>query len=301
MRRMVDYAKFKLAPPADVTALPPRDLSAHLKSATLSEFDSKSLLRDAGIALPDEVLVTEQERAGRRDRARRLSAGDENPVAATSRTRAKSAASASTSPPRARRSRPIDALLDSARQASAGRRDPGRAGRPDGEEGRRDHRRHACTDATFGPMIMVGLGGITTELFRDVIYRPAPVSAAEASAMLANSKAAPLLNGFRGAAKADVAGAVAIDLADLACLPRAAASEISEIELNPVLVHPEGQGVTIVDALVVPKAVSRRPGERCSHPRAGVAARSESREDLPRRRPLHPATAAYGSPPARGG
>ncbi len=59
-------------------------------------------------------------------------------------------------------------------------------------------------DATFGPMIMVGLGGITTELFRDVIYRPAPVGAAEASAMLAELKAAPLLNGFRGAAKADV-------------------------------------------------------------------------------------------------
>ena len=60
-------------------------------------------------------------------------------------------------------------------------------------------------DATFGPMVMVGLGGITTELFRDVIYRPAPVSAAEAAAMLDGLKAAPLLHGFRGAAKADVA------------------------------------------------------------------------------------------------
>ena len=60
-------------------------------------------------------------------------------------------------------------------------------------------------DATFGPMIMVGLGGITTEFFRDVIYRPAPVSSAEASAMLGELKAAPLLNGFSGAAKADVA------------------------------------------------------------------------------------------------
>src|SRR5579859_6061171 len=39
-------------------------------------------------------------------------------------------------------------------------------------------------DATFGPMVMVGLGGVTTELFRDVIYRPAPVSTMEAETML---------------------------------------------------------------------------------------------------------------------
>ena len=58
MRRLVEYANFRLAPPVDVSALPPRDLSAHLQSATLSEFDSKSLLREAGIALPDETLVT---------------------------------------------------------------------------------------------------------------------------------------------------------------------------------------------------------------------------------------------------
>ena len=48
-------------------------------------------------------------------------------------------------------------------------------------------------DATLGPMVMVGLGGITTELFRDVVYRPAPVGAAEAEAMLSELKAAPLL------------------------------------------------------------------------------------------------------------
>ena len=75
-------------------------------------------------------------------------------------------------------------------------------------------------DATFGPMIMVGLGGITTELFRDVIYRPAPVSAEEAAAMLAELKAAPLLNGFRGAAKADVA-ALSRLIAQVSVLARA--------------------------------------------------------------------------------
>jgi acetyltransferase len=105
-------------------------------------------------------------------------------------------------------------------------------------------------DSTFGPLIMVGLGGITTELFKDVIYRPAPVGAAEAAAMLAELKAAPLLNGFRGAPKADVQALSAL-IAQISLLAARFRSEISEIELNPVLVHPQGQGVTIVDALVV--------------------------------------------------
>src|SRR5882757_8484590 len=58
MRRLADYASFKPAPPADGAALPARDLSAHLKPEAYSESDSKALLREAGIVLPDEVLVS---------------------------------------------------------------------------------------------------------------------------------------------------------------------------------------------------------------------------------------------------
>jgi acetyltransferase len=105
-------------------------------------------------------------------------------------------------------------------------------------------------DPTFGPMVMTGLGGITTELFKDVIWRPAPVSASEAAAMLAELKAAPLLHGFRGAVKADVA-ALSELIAQLSQLAARCRDQIAEIEINPVLVHPEGRGVTIVDALVV--------------------------------------------------
>jgi hypothetical protein len=100
-------------------------------------------------------------------------------------------------------------------------------------------------------MIMVGLGGITTELYKDVVYRPAPVSADEATAMLDELKAAPLLHGFRGAPNADVP-ALAQLIAQISQLAAGHASDIAEIELNPVLVHPVGEGVTIVDALVVP-------------------------------------------------
>src|SRR5665213_198258 len=60
LRRMVQRAKFKLAPAVEAPPPAPPDISGYLKSATLSESDSKSLLREAGIALPDEVLVTEK-------------------------------------------------------------------------------------------------------------------------------------------------------------------------------------------------------------------------------------------------
>jgi hypothetical protein len=106
-------------------------------------------------------------------------------------------------------------------------------------------------DATFGPMVMVGFGGVTTELFKDVIYRPAPVGVEEAVTMLNELKAAPLLHGFRGAPKADV-GALITLIAQISQLAAWHRDEIAEIEINPVLVHPESEGTTIVDALVVP-------------------------------------------------
>jgi acyl-CoA synthetase (NDP forming) len=252
MRRLVDYANFRLAPPVDMTAMPSRDISAHLASDTLSEFDSKSLLRDAGLALPDEVLVKTRDEldaaigaAGfplvmkiqSRDIPHKSEVGGVR-VNITAKGEAFTA---------------YGALLD-----SAGKHRPDAAiqGVLVGQMAQKGVEIIIGTlqDRTFGPMVMVGLGGITTELFRDVIYRPAPVSAAEASAMLASLKAAPLLNGFRGSAKADVAVLSQL-ISQVSVLAARYAREISEIELNPVLVHAQGQGVTIVDALVVPLPV----------------------------------------------
>jgi len=249
MRRLVEYSNFKLAP-SDVTALSPCDLSAHLQSATLSEFDSKALLRDAGIAVLDEMLVTARDeldaavaRAGfplvmkiqSRDIPHKSEIGGVR-VNITTKGEAFMA---------------YGALLDNARKH---RLEAAIQGVLVGAMAKKGVEIivGTLTDKTFGPMIMVGLGGITTELFRDVIYRPAPVSAEEASAMLGSLKAAPLLNGFRGAAKADVA-ALSRLISDVSVLAAQHAEQISEIEINPVLVHAEGQGVTIVDALVVPR------------------------------------------------
>ncbi len=141
MRQLVQRAKFKLEPPVAIAAPKQFDISTHLKSATLSEHDSKSLLRDAGIELPNEILVTDKERAGRRDRESRLPAGDENPVARypaqeRSRRRARQ---------HCEQRRSVEGLRRAAgkrAKTSARGRHPGRAVEPDGEERRRDHHRH---------------------------------------------------------------------------------------------------------------------------------------------------------------
>ena len=250
MRAMVQRAKFRLAPPAD-TAMPPRrDLSAHLKSATLSEFDSKSLLRAAGIALPDEVLVSEKSgldaaiaRIGlplvMKIQSRGIPHKSEiGGVRVNLVSKGEAFASYQTLLDNARRHRPAAAIQ-------------GVLVSPMAKKGVEIIIGTLC-DATFGPMVMVGLGGITTELFRDVIYRPAPLGAAEASAMLDELKAAPLLKGFRGAPVADIA-ALSQLIAQLSMLAAQYREQIAEIEINPVLVHAAGHGVTIVDALVVPK------------------------------------------------
>jgi len=252
LRRMVERARFALAPPLDAAASPRRDISAHLKSAVLSEADSKALLREAGIALPEEVLVTEK---GALDAAiartgfplvMKIQSPDIPHKSEVGGVRVNIAAKGEVF-------LVFEALVENARKHRPDAAIQGVLVGPMAKKGV-EIIIGTMLDATFGPMIMVGLGGITTELFRDVIYRPAPVSAAEAAAMLAELKAAPLLNGFRGAAKADVA-ALSQLIAQVSVLAAAYRDQISEIEINPVLVHPQGQGVTVVDALVVRKKI----------------------------------------------
>jgi acetate---CoA ligase (ADP-forming) len=108
----------------------------------------------------------------------------------------------------------------------------------------------ATRDPTFGWMLTLGLGGVWTELMSDVRHALAPVSAAEAEALLRGLKGFPLLDGHRGRPKADVAAAAEA----AAALSRAALAlgdAATEIEVNPLLVRPAGQGAFAADALVM--------------------------------------------------
>jgi len=105
-------------------------------------------------------------------------------------------------------------------------------------------------DPDFGPMLMVGLGGIHVEVLRDVAFAPVPLGTEEALALLGELRGAALLDGVRGEPASDRA-ALAHLMVALSRFAADHAEGIEEIDLNPVIVHPAGEGLTIVDALIV--------------------------------------------------
>ena len=111
-------------------------------------------------------------------------------------------------------------------------------------------------DPTFGPVVMCGLGGVFVEILADTSFRPAPFDDAEAHRMLRELQGYPLLAGARGRPAADV-DALAAALAALSRFAAAHAERLESAELNPVAVHPAGQGVVALDALLVPRTEAR--------------------------------------------
>ncbi len=105
-------------------------------------------------------------------------------------------------------------------------------------------------DPVFGPMLMVGLGGIHVEVLKDVAFAPVPLDADDALALVGELKGAALLDGVRGAPPADKAALAELMVA-LSRFAADHADQIAEIDLNPVIVHEAGQGLSVVDALIV--------------------------------------------------
>lgn len=106
----------------------------------------------------------------------------------------------------------------------------------------------ARVDPTFGPMVVVGLGGIMVELLKDSAVELAPVTRAQADAMIARLKGVALLTGFRGSDAIDLDGMAATVVA-VSELIADHADRIAEIDVNPVICSPAR--VIAVDALIV--------------------------------------------------
>jgi len=104
-------------------------------------------------------------------------------------------------------------------------------------------------DETFGPVVVFGLGGVFVELFEDRAIGIPPLSLGEARAMIASTKAARLLAGFRGNKAGDVE-ALADAIVRMGRIAEHWKDRIAAIDINPLLVLPEGQGVVAVDGLI---------------------------------------------------
>ena len=105
-------------------------------------------------------------------------------------------------------------------------------------------------DPQLGPVLLFGSGGVMVEVYNDVALRRCPITRAEAQAMIAEVKGARLLQGFRGRPAADL-DALEDTLVRVSYLAMHLEGHLAELDINPLMVLPSGQGVKAVDALVV--------------------------------------------------
>ncbi len=106
------------------------------------------------------------------------------------------------------------------------------------------------SDPQLGPVLLFGTGGIMVEVYNDVALRRCPITRAEADAMIGEVKGARLLHGFRGRPAADLA-ALADTLVRVSHLAMHLDGHLAELDINPLMVLPQGQGVKAADALVI--------------------------------------------------
>lgn len=108
-------------------------------------------------------------------------------------------------------------------------------------------------DSLVGPTVVLGAGGVLSEIYGDVAIRIAPVSVETAREMIDEVDGLAPIRGYRGMPKGDL-DALADAIVAVSNLARLEGSRVSEAEINPLLVKPEGEGVVAVDGLIVTEA-----------------------------------------------
>jgi acetyltransferase len=251
---MADYRAFRedflKIPTINTKPAKPAGVVSQLAKAgaTLTEVESKQVLAAYGVSMPREILAVDA------DAAVEAAKAIDGPVALKiqspdiiHKTEADAVALGVEGPDAVRAA--FQAVMGNARAYNSDADIHGVLVQPMAPSGR-EIILGVNRDETFGAMLMVGLGGIYVEVMRDVVFAPAPVRPEEARALLNRLQGIALLRGVRGQPPADIDALVDL-MVTISRIADDWREEISEIDLNPVLVHSEGEGLTIVDALIV--------------------------------------------------
>ena len=110
-------------------------------------------------------------------------------------------------------------------------------------------------DPVFGPVVMVGSGGVLAEVVDDVAFGRAPIDDAQAKRMIAGLSVAQVLEGARGRPRCDI-DALAAAVAALSRFAAAHADVIESVDVNPFVVLPEGEGGLALDALIIERTLA---------------------------------------------
>jgi acyl-CoA synthetase (NDP forming) len=112
-------------------------------------------------------------------------------------------------------------------------------------------------DNAWGPLLMIGLGGVMVEAVRDVLLAPVPLDHDAALTLIHRLKASVVFDAYRGMPPADIEALVDL-MVKLSQFAFDHADGVAEIDLNPVIVHGKGDGLTVVDALIIKQVAERR-------------------------------------------
>jgi acyl-CoA synthetase (NDP forming) len=226
------------ATPASSTSATTPPLKGEGKSATPDEAEAKAMLRSAGLAVPQgtrastvEEAVSAAEKLGFPVALKALGVAHKSELGAV-KLNLKSAEEVRTT---------VEALLPLGTGLYVERMVEG---------GVAELIVGITRDPLFGPVMTVGTGGVLVELLKDSATLLLPASRAEIEAALRGLKMFPLLDGYRGRAKADVSAAVDAILA-ISDFVQERAGTIEEMDINPLIVCAESKGAWIADALLV--------------------------------------------------
>jgi acyl-CoA synthetase (NDP forming) len=234
--------------PAAVAAPPAAegDVRRMLRPGPLNEYESKALFAKFGVPATREICVTTPEEAA----PAALNFGDNVVIKILSRDVLHKSDIGGV----AVNVSPRDAAATCRRMAEAFSSAAGR--RPEGflvqelVSGGLELILGFKNDKQLGPAVLLGMGGIAAELYKDTAVRLAPLSRQDAQDMIDELKSAPLLRGFRGRPVADVEALVDAMLA-FSSMVISLGKHLEEAEINPLFVLPKGQGVKAADGVVV--------------------------------------------------